>query len=88
MRTWIGLIAAGVMVCALSACQTMSGAGKSPEDVSVDYYEQLDAKGNGQVTLEEFMTVFPEASVLDFRRMDTNGDGAIEQEEWEAAKAQ
>ncbi|MFO7717532.1 MAG: hypothetical protein ACQESV_07875 [Thermodesulfobacteriota bacterium] len=88
MRTWIGWIAVGVTVCALSACQTMSGAGKSPQDVSVDYYDQLDADGNGKVSLEEFMTAFPEASVLDFRRMDTNGDGAVEKDEWEAAKAE
>ena len=88
MRTWIGWIAVGGMVCALSACQTMSGTGKSPQDVSVDYYEQLDAQGNGQVTLEEFITAFPETSVQDFRRMDTNGDGVIVKQEWQAAKAQ
>lgn len=47
----------------------------------------LDADGDGVVTLEEVQAVNPDITAEDFAAMDTNGDGSLDADEVAAAQA-
>jgi Ca2+-binding EF-hand superfamily protein len=49
--------------------------------------EDMDANGDGVVTMEEFMAAMPEADPGLFSAIDFNSDGVLDAEEIEAAKA-
>lgn len=47
----------------------------------------LDADGDGIVTLEEVQAVNPDITAEDFATMDTDGDGSLDADEVAAAQA-
>ena len=44
-------------------------------------FKEADSNADGWVTPEEFAVALPEATNTDFVAIDTNGDGAISEEE-------
>lgn len=46
----------------------------------------IDANGDGLLTLDEVQSVFPEISTESFSAMDLNADGALDESEWVAAQ--
>ncbi|MDQ2092725.1 hypothetical protein [Rhodalgimonas zhirmunskyi] len=48
---------------------------------------EVDANGDGMVTIEEVQATYPEVSADDFSAMDTNADGALDDAEMQAAEA-
>lgn len=47
---------------------------------------EIDANGDGILTLDEVQAVFPEITADSFATMDVNADGALDQEEVTAAQ--
>ena len=47
---------------------------------------QVDANGDGVLTLEEVNTAFPEIKAEEFSAMDVNGDGVLDNAEVAAAQ--
>ncbi|WP_380055474.1 hypothetical protein ACFE33_00500 [Falsihalocynthiibacter sp. SS001] len=47
---------------------------------------ELDANGDGMVTIDELKAVNPEVTAEEFAAMDTNGDGSLNDEELSAAE--
>ncbi|WP_193555880.1 EF-hand domain-containing protein [Marimonas lutisalis] len=48
---------------------------------------EVDANGDGMLTIEEVQAVYPEVTADSFSAMDTSGDGALDDEEVKAAQA-
>ncbi|WP_188078193.1 hypothetical protein [Aquicoccus porphyridii] len=47
---------------------------------------EVDANGDGVLSLEEVQAVYPETTAEDFDAMDLNGDGALDDAEVQAAQ--
>ena len=47
---------------------------------------ELDANGDGVVTLKEVQAVYPEITAKEFSTVDTNGDGSVDEKEVRAAE--
>ena len=48
---------------------------------------EVDANGDGMITIEEVQASYPDVSAEDFSAMDTNADGALDDAEMQAAEA-
>ena len=46
---------------------------------------EVDANGDGLITIEEMQAVYADTTAETFSEMDTNGDGALDDEEMQAA---
>ncbi len=49
-------------------------------------FSSLDADGDGTMSKSEFMVVFFEGDTAVFNAADTNMDGGVDHDEWEAYK--
>ena len=47
---------------------------------------EVDANGDGMLTIEEVQAVYPETTAETFSAMDANADGALDDEEVKAAE--
>ncbi|MDU8929817.1 EF-hand domain-containing protein [Alisedimentitalea sp. MJ-SS2] len=47
---------------------------------------ELDANGDGMITIEEMQAVYTDTTAEAFSEMDTNGDGALDDGEMQAAQ--
>lgn len=47
---------------------------------------ELDANGDGVVTIDEMQAAYPEITAEEFAAVDTNADGAVDDEELSAAE--
>lgn len=50
--------------------------------------EDMDANGDGLLTMEEVQAVYPEVTPEQFSQIDANGDGVIDEAELNAAQAE
>lgn len=48
---------------------------------------EVDANGDGMITIEEVQAVYPDVTAENFSAMDTNADGALDDGEMQAAEA-
>ena len=51
------------------------------------FAHEMDADGDGNYTLEEIRSDFADLTEEDYALLDTNGDGVVDAEEIEAARA-
>ncbi|MCZ4351582.1 EF-hand domain-containing protein [Roseovarius aestuarii] len=49
---------------------------------------ELDANGDGVMTIDEMMAAYPEMTADQFSQLDTNGDGALDDAEMVAGQEQ
>lgn len=96
------LLAAGLAQAQNASQDTnQGGRGKGPRQSAEERFKQLDANGDGKVSLQEYLAAKPpgggngpggnataEDRTARFRKMDTNGDGYLTLDEYKAGRAQ
>jgi hypothetical protein len=74
------MLLTGVLAAVLAMAGTALAAGKA---FHADF-KDLDAAATGKVTYEQFKGKFPDATMNDFKEVNTSGSGAFGEEEWTA----
>jgi major membrane immunogen (membrane-anchored lipoprotein) len=82
----IGLLALSFGIAGCGHQTFHHGNMPDPGPYMIHYYE-LDADGDGAVTLAEFRQRFPDRAEDVFKAVDQDGNGIIDHDEWHAFKA-
>lgn len=70
-----------LMICALVHLPALAGTNYNV------CFSTLDADGDGSMAKSEFMIAFPHGDMAQFEAADSDRDGQVSHEEWEAFKA-
>ncbi len=77
----------GVTMALVLAVSAVNAVAAGPQGDKAGRFDQRDSNKDGKIDITEFLAPQKARMEADFKAADTNGDGALSQEEWKARNA-
>jgi hypothetical protein len=92
MKVFNGILVTAVFLLGTTLAYADCGKGHGESNphkmgrITATAFEDLDTDKSGTVSFEEFKAVFPRTQEAGFKMLDKDGDGQLNEAEWEAFK--